>query len=301
MLLSLKLRHKQKCANFKMKTEMTNSPKVSLIILNYNTWKLTIKELENIRDTIKYDNYDIIVVDNCSNNESVTELQEYARTSCVSFELIANPENRGYAAGNNVGIRRSLEKGSKYVFILNNDILFTDANTINDLVSYLENNQDVGAISPRIVSLDGSHDKPIYYRRPSFWDLFLGYPSFVKGKSKQDDNLVYDVYAPRGSCMMICNDFLKQVGLMDESTFLYYEEPILGEQLYRNGKRAINYGEYFVIHNHAETIKKNVPNKSILRFMVESQQVYLREYRNFNIFQCWLCKKVRELTYLIRH
>ena len=278
-----------------------HNPKVGLIILNYNTWQLTIKEIENIHNTLIYDNYKIIIVDNQSTNDSVKQLKQYQLKSKEAFEIIKSNKNRGYAAGNNIGIKRSIECNCKYSCILNNDILFTNPNTLKDVVDYMETHPNVGALSPRIMSLNGKHDKPIYYRRPSFWDLFLGYPAFVHGKMTQDDTLIYPVYAPRGSCMIIVNDILRQIGYLDESTFLYYEEPILGEQLYMIKKEVINYGVHYVIHNHAETIKKNVPNKQILNFMIDSMHIYLSKYRKFSNLQCWLCKKTRKVTYLLRH
>ena len=54
-----------------------HNPKVGLIILNYNTWQLTIKEIENIHNTLLYDNYKIIIIDNQSTNESVKQLKQY--------------------------------------------------------------------------------------------------------------------------------------------------------------------------------------------------------------------------------
>lgn len=284
---------------------MENEANVAVIILNYNTYQLTIKEIENIEDIVEEGQLDIFIVDNCSTNESVEKLNGYLNEGKKRFHhkytFISSLENKGYAAGNNIGIKAAIDVGAKYSLIINNDILFTSSDTISKLYNYMEVNNNIGALSPRIVSKDGSHDKPIYYKRPSFWDLSFGIKSYVKKIKDQNDELIYEVYAPRGSCMMLRNEDLKRIGLLDEGTFLYYEEPILAESLHKLNKTVVNYGCVYVIHNHAETIKSNISKKRNREIVVRSMDYYLKKYRKFNVFERMICRLVRKYAYLLSH
>ena len=278
-------------------------PKVCVVILNYNTYQLTIKEFANIEEKLDYENLEIVIVDNNSSNSSCDEIQKAINVSPKKYEytLLSSVENGGYAKGTNIGIREAIKKESDYILIINNDILFEVPDTISQMVLFMENHPEVGAVSPRIVSLDGSHDKPIYYKKPSFGDLSFGISSFVRGVNKQDDELVYPIYAPRGSCMLIREDDIKRVGLLDEGTFLYYEEPIFAEKLSSIGKTVYHYGKVHVIHNHAETIKSNISRKRNRAIVVQSMDYYLKKYRKFNAFERMICRLVRKYAYLLSH
>lgn len=284
---------------------MENETKVAVVILNYNTYQLTIKEIENIEDVIEGDQLNIFIVDNCSTNESVEKLNCYLNEGKKRFHhkysFISSLSNKGYAAGNNIGIKAAIDAGAKYSLIINNDILFTSPDSVSKMYNYMEANNHIGALSPRIVSKDGSHDKPIYYKKPSFWDLSFGIKSYVKRIKDQNDELIYEVYAPRGSCMMLRNEDLKRIGLLDEGTFLYYEEPILAESLRKLNKTVVNFGRIHVIHNHAETIKSNISRKRNRAIVVESMDYYLKKYRKFNAFERMICRLVRKYAYLLSH
>lgn len=280
-----------------------DTPKVSIIILNYNTYHLTIKEIESIEEVLKYDNMDVIIVDNCSTNDSVSQLNTVIRDSSkkYNYHLISNLYNGGYAAGNNVGLREALKNGADYCMVVNNDILFTDEDMIAKLVSFLEDNSNVGVVSPRIISKRGNPDKPIFYRKPTFWDLTFGIKKYNKERHLQEDELVYGIYAPRGSCMMIRSEAIVKIGFLDEGTFLYYEEPILAEGLLKFHYTVFHYGKTSVIHNHAETIKNNVSKKRSRKYVVQSLDLYLNKYRKFNFAERWACRMIRKYAYLYSH
>lgn len=279
---------------------MEQTPKVSIIILNYKTYNQTILEINNIEDVLEYDNLEIVIVDNCSQNDSVEQLSSAVK-KCKKYyyTLIESPHNSGYAAGNNFGLKESNRRGAKYSLIVNNDILFTDSQSIKKMVDFMESDESVGGLSPRIESKDGYHDKPIFYKKPSFWDLSLGIWNYKKRRFDQNDELIYEIYAPRGCCMMIRNDDLQKLGLLDEDTFLYYEEPILAESLMKLNKKIVHYGSVKVIHNHASTISTNVEKKVIRKHVINSLDVYLKKYRHFNDVERMICKLIRKYAYII--
>lgn len=276
------------------------SDSVAIIILNYNTYDLTIECIKSINSVIKYDNFEIIVVDNASTNDSVNILKEWNHTHSL-FKLIVSPQNNGYAAGNNIGISYAINNNFRYVLIINNDILFKDPLTINKLLMPLQMEPNVGVTSPKLVSMNGTPDPPIYYRKPTFHDLTWRMFSFYKKRFKEDDSIDKEVYAPRGSCMMLSAKILQEIDYLDEKTFLYYEEPILAERLLKIGKVSYHCGTVSVIHNHAKTIKSNVTNSLILCYICESLSHYLKVYRMYNSFQIKVCVFFKKLSYKVRN
>ena len=92
------------------------NPKVSVNILTWNQPVDTIECIESCQK-IDYDNYEILVIDNHSVDNSV----ELFRKRFPNMRIIQNKDNFGYAGGNNVGIKFALEYGAEYVLILNND------------------------------------------------------------------------------------------------------------------------------------------------------------------------------------
>jgi len=88
------------------------------------------------------------------------------------FVLIQSDSNRGYAAGNNIGIRCAIRAGDEYVLILNNDTL-VEKDFLEPLVRFMDANSSVALVGPKIVDLDGNTDKNCARRRPEMMDYFF--------------------------------------------------------------------------------------------------------------------------------
>ena len=120
--------------------------KVCFIILNYNNYTDTINCIHSLQSTIRRDMYDIIVVDNNSSNDSVSQLRK-----CLNdVEIIPNKVNRGYANGNNIGIKIAESRGYIYICILNNDTVI-DIDFLTPCVDFLKNDSSIAFISPALV------------------------------------------------------------------------------------------------------------------------------------------------------
>ena len=124
---------------------MTKRPNVHIILVNWNRSADTLECLASIENTT-YPNYDVVVVDNGSSPESVSQL----RKSGDDVEIIELDDNYGFTGGNNVGIRFAMEHGADYVLLLNNDtIIASDA--LEKLVEVAESTPDVGIVTPKIL------------------------------------------------------------------------------------------------------------------------------------------------------
>lgn len=271
--------------------------RVLAVILNYNTYDLTLQLIRELRENI-YIGMPIMVVDNCSTNQSSEILKNNADK--LNYIFYANEVNAGYAAGNNIGIRYAIENGYDYTWILNNDLILRDTHILQKLVSSADIQKDIGCIGPKIYCPDGSVVFP-YYERPSFWSMTFG---IMRAKSRRKTHAESSgkVYCLFGCCMLLKNSVMEQINCMDESTFLYCEEDILSERMLKIGKYAYYCADTSITHNESSTVNKEHGKKSskTKKIMMKSYDIYLSNYRHFNFFSRFLCKSVRWLILSIR-
>ena len=272
-------------------------PKVLIVILNYGTFEMTINLIKELQADLEYENYSIMVVDNCSPNESAEILA--AKSQEMTFIFYANKTNAGYAAGNNIGIRYGIEHGFEYSLILNNDVELREKNVLSHMVEIAEKNEKIGCIGPMIYTLDGSICAP-YVERPTFWSQTLGVFQEIKKRQKYiyESREVYRVY---GCCMLLKNKTMEDIDCMDERTFLYGEEGILAERMMPKGYVSFYDSEVSVTHKESSSMKQMSKNRKLLqiRESKKSRELYLKEYRHYPAFARWLCHMTRSLiTYL---
>ena len=271
----------------------------AIIILNYNTYDMTLDLIDELFRICPQERCQIIVIDNASPNESAEVLEKKAEMN-GKFIFIKNDKNGGYAAGNNIGLRYAVGHGFKYSLVINNDIEIDSYNQIANMIELMEKTTSIGAVSPRIIGKDGKKDPPIYFKKPSFWDLSFRIKANNKQRYQFDENRNAKIYAPRGSCMLLRNEDIKLINFLDEHTFLYYEEPILAERLDMIGKNCWLCGESEVIHNHAVTISKAINKKKIIETITNSYKYYLSSYRKFNKIQVAICLGIRKIAIAVR-
>ena len=107
------------------------SPKVSVLVLNWFYYERTIHCVKSILDS-DYDNFEVIIIDNDSQNDSVKELKK----AFPNLRIIASQKNLGYAGGNNLGVKEAKKNNSKLIWILNNDTTVRE-NALFGLFLYL--------------------------------------------------------------------------------------------------------------------------------------------------------------------
>lgn len=196
------------------------NPKVSIVIVNWNGWEDTIECLESIYK-IDYPDYDIILVDNHSYDDSVKRIKEHFEGKV--FIVIENEENYGFAEGNNIGIRYALKYSNpKYILLLNNDTV-VDEDFLKELVNEGEKNEHVGILGPKIYYYD--KPKAIWSAGCKIsWKFARGIQigTYEVDKGQYDDQK--EVEYVSGSAFLIKTDVVDEIGLMDKNYFLYFEE-----------------------------------------------------------------------------
>src|SRR6267154_3812077 len=125
-----------------------SEPRVSIVILNWNSYEVTLDCLTSLRK-IDYRNFELVIVDNGSIDGSPAKLLE----SAPEIRLIQNKTNLGFAAGCNVGVRDALRRGTDYVLLLNNDTIVA-FDFLSQLVRVAESDDRIGAASPKILFFD---------------------------------------------------------------------------------------------------------------------------------------------------
>lgn len=270
---------------------------VLVLILNYRTPQMTIKLIDQIRNTVQYSDYDILVVDNKSPDDSAMILSEAAQRD--GFLFIEENKNRGYAAGNNVGIRYAIVHGYKYTLIMNSDIEINDGIFLSHMVNIADHKADVGCVGPKIYSSNGKPVAP-FCRRPTPFRNSIGLLNELRYRKKRinTSGYVYNVY---GCCMLVKNDVMAKIDCMDEETFLYYEEAILSERMLSENSFAYYDAEVSVIHKESSSMKIDPARKRrTIKNITKSRELYMRKYRKYNGIERLACHLMENLMIMLR-
>jgi hypothetical protein len=232
---------------------------VSIIILNWNGWEDTIECLESLYQ-IDYPDYNVIVVDNHSEDDSIQKIKEYCQgelniesnyfnnnvkkpieifeyfkddiwdlnifKTINSYEkliIIKNDENYGFAEGNNIGMRFVLENlDSNYLLLLNNDTV-VEKDFLSRLVELSESDEKIGVSGP----------KTLYYHQPQvinsagckmLWHMGLGINKGIGETDKGQYNEISETDSLLGACLLIKSSVIRKCGFLDPDFFLLLEE-----------------------------------------------------------------------------
>ncbi len=211
--------------------EETRPPKVYIVVLNFNGWKDTIACLEGVIN-LRYANFEVVVVDNASADGSARYIADWIRDSSkrrgIPVVLLRNTVNNGYAAGNNAALDLILAKSDGvYIWLLNHDTV-VDPDSLGWLVRRAQDYQSKG----QRVGIIGS--KLLFYHHPEIiqgvgarYNRWLAVPRHIGAFQK--DSGQFDL--PRlkcdyaiGSALFIDIRFVRDVGLLSEEYFIYWEE-----------------------------------------------------------------------------
>ena len=211
-------------------------PTVLTIILNYETAQMTVRSLKAALLAMNGIKGAVSVVDNDSQDGSYEEIsqavQSFAPSDKDRVRVIQSGHNGGFGAGNNVGIRARLPNGDvpDYIYILNPDA-FPEKDAIKLLLAYLQSNLSVGFAGSRSCNLDGTPHFSAF-RFPTIQSEFEGAAQFGP-ISRLLKNYTVPLPIPDQTCkvdwlagasMMIRQTVIDEIGLFDETFFLYFEE-----------------------------------------------------------------------------
>lgn len=283
---------------------------VSIIILQYNGINLVDRCLKSLKKT-RYKNYEIIIVDNKSTDNSV----EFIKKNYPEIKLIENEKNYGFAEGNNIGAKYA---NGEYIVFLNNDVE-VDPNWLGEIVNIMKR-EGVVACQPKVLSLRDKKKFEYAGAGGGFIDKY-GYPIcrgrvydvIEEDRGQYDDEI--EVFWVCGVCMFVRKDIFLNIGGFDKYFFVYGEETdlcwrlnLLGYKL-KYAPRSVIYhlGRgtagtkiktwYWLHRNHSilllknyslRTIIKILPWKLILEIMAFTVFLFKDYKRSLGILLAWL-------------
>lgn len=230
---------------------MNQEPLVYIVILNWNGWQDTITCLNSLQK-IDYSNYQIIIVDNGSTNDSVQQIENWAVSNFQLKKAIESPdvkvftkektdinfslislnekllllpygENLGFSGGCNLGITYSLREGADYILLLNNDACIAP-NALTKLVSIAQK-AEAAIAGARVLNISGTQ----VLFTGSRWPNHLFFNSISTSNNNDKDKEFWDTPYAEGSALLahksILEERLAECGhFLNPELFLYYED-----------------------------------------------------------------------------
>lgn len=237
--------------------------KLSIIIVNYNTYELTKQTIEAVIGQDTNFEYEIILVDNASIDGSIQNLQEDFEELIVQEKLkvFRNGENLGFAKANNRGIAHA--QGT-YILLLNSDTE-VGPNCLKKCVEQMEKDSNIGALGCKVVLANGTLDhacKRGYPTPKASLYYFLGLDKKNPEKYGQYQALylaedeVGEVECLTGAFMLMPKAVLDKVGVLDEDFFMYGEDIDLCYRIKEAGYKILYYPEVQTTHYKGGSSKK---------------------------------------------
>lgn len=249
--------------------------KTAFVILHFLTYDDTHECIDSILNNVDYFNYQIVVVDNGSSNDSAERLCKHYSNN-LKVKVIINEFNLGFAKGNNVGYRYAkYDLKSDFIILINNDTIIKQRSFINKIIQKYKSDK-FHIMGPDIISLkDNCHQNPqreslvnkieiVSEIKKSRINLILNYigienmliniKKFIKlkmnmkniynidyGKEKNDVQL-------HGSCLIFSPDYIKKYEGLYDKTYMYREEDILFYFVKRYGLIMKYYPKVCIFH-----------------------------------------------------
>lgn len=263
---------------------MKRTVELSIIVVNYMNYKLTIECIQSILKNLKSIKYEVIIFDNCSPNESFEKLNDRFQ-NVSSIYIYKSNKNNGFGAGNNQAITYT---SSDFVLFLNPDVLVLD-NTLTDMIQVIKKFSDIGIIGAKLLNMD--HSLQYSCRRFLSFKEFLIARTPIKKISNQltvkqlndkylmkdiNHDIAQDVDWLMGSCLLVRKAEFLSLGGFSEEYFMYFEDVDLCYKYKLNNQRVYYYPHTKMIHLHEQASVKKI-NKLTVKH-VESMFKFYKKY-----------------------
>ncbi|MCB1144788.1 MAG: glycosyltransferase family 2 protein [Leptospiraceae bacterium] len=237
-----------KIEKYKLNKESRN-PKVCIVSLSYKNLDYTKLCLKSIFASTTYDNFEVIVVDNASEDGTAEWLLEYQKTH-PNLKLILNKENLGFSGGNNQAVR---ETDSDYVIFLNNDTVVTEG-WIEGMLEVFLTDPKIGLVGPVTNAIGNEACILVDYTHPK------NFESYVKNR-KNKLNRVFEIRMVAFFCAMTKRDVYLSLGGLDERYSVgMFEDDDMCVTYQKAGYKIYCTEKVFIHHFHGASFKKLNPD-----------------------------------------
>lgn len=255
---------------------------LSILIVSYNTCRLTLDCLQSVYESRTVYTYEVIVVDNASSDDSVVAIErDYPQVT-----LIPNSANTGFAKANNQAM--AIAKG-RYVLLLNSDTI-VQPDTFQTMISYMDEHPDLGATGCKVILPNGTLDKACrrgfptpsasFYYAFGFSKLFPDNPRFNQyqlGYLDPDDT--YPVDCLVGAFMLVRQETIAQIGGLDETFFMYGEDVDWCYRIKQAGWGIQYYPGTYIVHYKGASSRRK-PFKIIYEFHRAMWVFHRKHFKN---------------------
>jgi GT2 family glycosyltransferase len=221
-------------------TEIPHEPLVSVVVVNYNGRQFLEDCFRSLTQQV-YNNYEIILVDNGSKDDSISFMTEHY----PDVRIVQLSSNTGFAGGTNAGIK---EARGEYILTLNNDTI-VDSHLLDEIVRPMQLDGHVGMCGAKMLFPDGRINSTAICisRSGAAWDRGMGEPD------KGQYDVAEEVFGACAGAALYRKTMLDVIGLFDEDFFLYMEDVDLAFRAQLSGWKCIYVPTARVIHVHGGT------------------------------------------------
>lgn len=253
---------------------------LSIVIVNYDTRDLLRACLRSVEDSEGAPELELFVVDNASSDGSAAMVSaEFPRV-----RLIRSDVNGGYAYANNLALRQCT---GSYLLLLNPDTVLPPS-ALRRMVEFMEAHPEAGAAGPKLVRENGALDlacrrgfptpEVSFYRMLGLSRLFPGSRRFGRyNMTYLDADQPAEVDSVVGAFMMVRAEAVRQVGLLDESFFMYGEDLDWAYRIKSRGWKVLYNPEVVVLHHKGASSRRHA-RRAIVEFYRAMHIFYRKHY-----------------------
>ena len=259
-------------------------PVLSIVIVNYNSGEYLSGTLRSIMDFPPGVEWDVIVFDNNSTDDSIEKAKRITVDN-RNFKFILSEKNLGFAGGNNKVID---QLRSKHILLLNPDTSVTK-NSLDVLINYLDQNDDVGAVGPCLIDKDNEYTVSFGWF-PTARGIISGAFLPKRLQSPQSGGLgiapdesikePMDVDYVSGACLMTSREIFYKTGLLDENYFAYFEETDWCLRLKKRGYRVVLIPSARVYHYEGKSFAE-IPYKKMEIFVTSAKRFFSLHFPSY--------------------
>jgi len=267
---------------------MKTSPKLSIVIVTWNTADITLKCIKTIKKYLSGIKYEIIVADNGSEDDTVSKLRQEGGVT-----VIENKANLGFGKGNNIAAAAAT---GDYLLFLNSDMELID-NKLSEMISYLDAHPQIGLIGPKFLNIDQSDQGSVFPPQTicnAFKEFWLGQATY--SKYVPQTHTPTEVWSVSGGAVLVKRQLFKKIGGWDKRYFMFYEDLELCRQVKKLGYQIYYYPQCRFIHRHGASGKSLANASNQWRRLIPSSKIYNGLFKHYLLFLItWSGQKFRQL------
>lgn len=252
---------------------------LSIIIVNYNVKEFLQNLIHSICRAGEKIKYEIIIVDNASDDGSV----EFLREKFSELKLIVNEKNLGFSKANNIGLKYAQ---GKYILLLNPDTIVQE-DTFEKMINFFETTPDAGMAGCKILNPDGTLQLACRRSFPGPWTSFCKvtglsglFPNsrlFARyNLTYLNEDQTYEVDAISGSFMMIKREAYEKVGNLDEQFFMYGEDLDWCYRMQKAGYKVYYVHNTTIIHYKGESTRRSSIDET--KFFYNAMHLFVKKH-----------------------